>query len=260
MNRSEIKAEVNHEETDPQLDNLLALSWYKADKCPIEGCRHFKKAKAWSMVSEENVVAYLKHHLMRCTGEGHTLSRREADDVVEGVLIDVAFWEYDDRKQWAEEQDAWRREQNRTKRGHSPPAGGRRDTRARPSSASATADMTETVVRAIHIAQQTTAKSVPMISMGDSRGNDVGFGSNVPVLTLSNPLGHEPSAALVVDSLVRAEVAIKAAMHQCITNARNLQHELIVIQEALKTIRPTLAVGACILCCVHNGNLHECRT
>ena len=41
----------------------------------------------------------------------------------------------------------------------------------------------------------------------------------------------------LTESLVRAENACKAAMQQCITNARNLQNELVVIQEALVVLR-----------------------
>ena len=67
-----VLAEVNHEKWDPKLDEDVVF-WYKLSTCPIPGCKYFSRAKAWSMESEEKVIAYTKHHMMYSKLKDHFL-------------------------------------------------------------------------------------------------------------------------------------------------------------------------------------------
>ena len=59
----------------------------------------------------------------------------------------------------------------------------------------------------------------------------------MPMLQLVGPTGKAQAKKLVIDCLVRCEASLKQSMQQCLINARNLQHELVVISEALQTFR-----------------------
>ena len=65
---SHVPAEVNYEVWDPKLDEAF-VEWHRVETCPIEGCTHFKNAKAWSLESAEKAIAYCKHHLITCSAE-----------------------------------------------------------------------------------------------------------------------------------------------------------------------------------------------
>ena len=79
----------------------------------------------------------------------------------------------------------------------------------------------------------------------------VGVGSSSSGFDAGRPIGLATSAfevqrhglitrkdaQLIMDSLLRTSKANQAAMHQCITNARNLQQEHAVIEVAIKELQ-----------------------
>ena len=48
---------------------------------------------------------------------------------------------------------------------------------------------------------------------------------------------RQQSATLILESMGRAEEAMKAAMQQCLTNARNIHNELTILQQAMAVLR-----------------------
>ena len=95
---------VNQETIDSRLDEDEPVYWWQVSSCPVHGCRQFKKAKAWSMESEENVIAYLKHHLKHSTGDGHSMPKLEIAGVLTTIDVDVQEWSKENRFEWEGEQ------------------------------------------------------------------------------------------------------------------------------------------------------------
>ena len=50
-----IEAVVNREVVDPKLHKKDGVLWWRVANCPLEGCKHFKKAEAWSMFGPDDV-------------------------------------------------------------------------------------------------------------------------------------------------------------------------------------------------------------
>ena len=101
-----VQGECNQETWDPQLAEEYVV-WWKADECPIAGCKHFKNAKAWSFIGEEKVIAYMKYHLVFCSADNHRLDADAACAALEDVVPIMDEWKMADRKQWVHDQEMW---------------------------------------------------------------------------------------------------------------------------------------------------------
>ena len=64
-----------------------------------------------------------------------------------------------------------------------------------------------------------------------------GFSPLQPPMNLGALSVRHQSAALLLESMGRAEEAMKAAMQQCITNARNVHNELTILQQGMTVLR-----------------------
>ncbi len=233
--RGRIEPAVNRESWDTKLDNSEPLVWWSVEQCAIAGCKHFKNARAWSMISEEKVIAYVKHHLMKCDVIDHRVRRSDADNLVESLDVEALEWLHEDRLAYQQEADE-RQSNKKRKTQEGDDERGSAGSSAKASAHDAKSEdavansIAIKVARALQVTQKSTPAQQPaptgLLTIGDA----------TPTLQLALPAASSDEQ-LVIQSLERCDAAIKAAMHQCITNARNLQHEQLVIDEALRVLR-----------------------
>ena len=268
--------EVNHETFDPQLDNDTVL-WWKSETCPVANCAHFKNAKAWSMISEDKVVAYTKHHLLTCNAEGHQLDMAATDQLLEDVAFaaECLEWPMADRKQWQHDQDKWSKQDGRgTKRrgwNDSGDEAGRQQPQ-QPQQQQQQHGVDELIINdiATKVASQLLGAGFnpkaapqqppmmfpppglparalgPPMCFGPQPGSSSSSVASVGLGGSPMGLGGSPMqlnifdnnhARMLSESLARSENAIKAAMTQCVANARNLHNELQVVEEVRAMLR-----------------------
>ena len=194
-----IEAVVNREVVDPKLQKKDGVLWWRVVTCPLEGCNHFKKAKAWSMFGPDDVRSYLKHHLIYCSAEPHChVTEEDADILCHNAEIIKEEWTLAERKEYARHNEI----------PEQPPAKKRRhDQLNDPPTSTASGS--------------TAAPVIPM--------HDVGALVAVAARTPRNP-------QLLVDALERAEVAMRTALHQSLVHARHMQNEIVIVQEALRAL------------------------
>ena len=267
-----VLAEVNHEEWDPKLDEEVVF-WYKLSTCPIPGCKDFSRAKAWSMESEEKVIAYTKHHMMYSKLQDHFLNADECNQKLDEAFPHVEHieWKLEDRKQYAHDQQKWaeggggkkrQRDEDEHVEDDDGPApskghgkGGKHgkvnDDVVKQMLTQITQDLMQqgwTPPSAAHPPPSAAHPPIMFPPAGLPPGIPTGYGGR-PALPPSvglNPIQQpinivsarqHPSASLLIESMVRAEEAMKAAMQQCLTNARNIHNELTVLQQVLAVLR-----------------------
>jgi hypothetical protein len=262
-------AEVNREAFDPMVDEQTVF-WWKAEECPVDGCKHFKNAKAWSMQNQESVIAYVKHHLLTCNAPDHHISVEAADALLDGFTVDMEEWSLADRKQYHSDQTNWQPRGAKRERPWRDDDRGERGVESRGFAAPPLVPTPPAFPPAefvSHVASAVVAKlatdglvappptkyppatppifgppfGAPPFGSASSASSPAAL-LNAPPLIQVSMLGDQGGVKFLADSLVRSEAAIKAAMQQCITNARNLQNELLVVQEALAVVRGTAGV------------------
>ena len=97
LSASQYKACANHEKIDWQLDCVDNVTSWRAKRCPIEGCTTFDDAKAWSFINYNQVLCYVKHHLMASKAKNHSLSEEQTTDLVCTVDVEERDWTLQER-------------------------------------------------------------------------------------------------------------------------------------------------------------------
>ena len=80
-------AAINREFVDPKLDQEFVAWCSCAEGCPIHGCTTFANCKQGSMINEDQIKQYVKHHLVRSTAANHSFEDSLADALVDGIAI-----------------------------------------------------------------------------------------------------------------------------------------------------------------------------
>ena len=198
-----LKNKETWDEEAASADPYALVTMWSGEKCPIESCKTWSRAKCWSMESENHCVAYAKNHFMNHVVPNHNLGEKQADDLGEALTVkqkrctrkELAKWwgkpdaPKQNKRQWEEEGEG--------------------------------AAVATNAAGAASSAAQLRA-----------------LGSAVSVLPRTVVV--EICERSINSAVQRADAAIKAAGRQCVAASAQLQLEAGVIQQSLDRLKQSL--------------------
>ena len=213
-------------------EDALVTMW-SVEKCPIESCKTWSRAKCWSLESENHCVAYAKNHFVNQAVPNHKLGDTQSDDLGEALTVKKDRYTRKELAKWWGKPDAPKQNKRKLEEEEE---GAAVATNAAGAASSAASWKLEEEEEGAAVATNAAGAASSAASWWR---NEEGAASSAAHLRPRREV-LEICERSISAAVSRADAAIKEAGRQCVAASAQLQFEAGKIQESLDRLQQSL--------------------